>query len=304
MIGQGGETLNLQARNLSALADRLAAAKGRRFDVEKKLQSFAGFQNRSTNDAAATQFVLLRGLEAGRPNAPSQESVVPPSSDLDDVVALSYTGFGDAALHNSAAAQMFRQQAESKLAQMHDVQRQYWLAEAAAIRNAFKPTHPGHNKVAEEVEHWKKLVNHHEQHWTKFLDEQVHALTSVLQQELQTAKQTETELEQLYAETEQKAKALDGELLREQTVLRKIEQLESVHETMLARMVDFELADQAVQHGRTSVDVRVLAGPELTCKQVWPLPPLVLAGSGLLGCVVALLLLLLFTSPNPATESR
>jgi len=170
LVGQGGETLNLQAKQLAALAERLAVARGRRFDVEKKLESFAGFQERSSNQPAATQFVLLRGLETGLPDSVSTEG-----SPMDDVVALSYTGFGDAALHNSAAAQMFRQQAESKLAQMHDVQRQFWLAEAAAIRTAVKPSHPGHNKVAEELEHWKKLVDQHQDHWANFLDEQVHA---------------------------------------------------------------------------------------------------------------------------------
>lgn len=294
LIGQGGETLNLQAKQLAALSERLGVAKGRRFDVEKKLESFAGFQNRSSKEPAATQFVLLRGLETGLPDAATVEA-----SPMDDVVALSYTGFGDAALHNSAAAQMFRQQAESKLAQMHDVQRQFWLAEAAAIRTAVKPSHPGHNKVAEELEHWKKLVDHHEEHWAKFLDEQVHALTSVLEQELKTAIQTEHELEALYQETEQQVKQLDAHLLREQTVLRKIEQLETVHETMLARLVDFEMADQANQKGRMSVDVRVLAGPELSGERVWPLPPLVMAGAMLLGCLMALTLLILSSSTQP-----
>lgn len=293
LVGQGGETLNLQARQLAALADRLAVARGRRFDVEKKLESFAGFQNRSKDEPAATQFVLLRGLENGMPEA------TPPAAPMDDVVALSYTGFGDAALHNSAAAQMFRQQAESKLAQMHDVQRQFWLAEAQAIRSAMKPTHPGHTKVAEELDHWKKLVDHHEEHWAKFLDEQVHALTSVLEQELKTATRTESELEALYEQTEESVKELDAYLLREQSVIRRMEQLEKVHETMLARMVDFELADEAIQRGRMSVDVRVLAGPELTGNQVWPLPPLVIAGALMIGCLIGLVLLILFSTPEP-----
>jgi uncharacterized protein involved in exopolysaccharide biosynthesis len=289
LVGQGREAMSLHARQLTTLGDRLATARGRKFEVEKKLESFVSFKDDLRTNPEAMKLVLLRELDGS-----TKKSEPPEPTEMHNIVSLSYTGFGDAALQNSAAAQMFRQQAESKLAQMHDVERQYWLAKAAEIRTTQKSTHPNHTKVDEEMRHWEELVKEHHEGWDRFLTEQVEALSNVLEQELKTAKRTEQELESQYAEIQERAKKTDSYLLREQLVQRKIDRLETVHETMLVRLVDFELADQGVAKGRASVDVRVLEGPELTSRQVWPLPPFILAGSLLFGCMVPVALLATF----------
>jgi uncharacterized protein involved in exopolysaccharide biosynthesis len=300
LVGQAREALNLHTSQLSTLGDRLANARSRKFEIEKKFQSFVGFKNDPIRNPEATKLVVMRefgGDLSGRDSAAAP-------SDMHDIVSLSYTGFGDAALQNSAAAQMFRQQAESKLAQMHDVERQFWLAKAAEIRTSQTDAHPGHAKVEAELEHWDQLVKEQHEDWNDFLNEQVEALSTVLEQELETAERTENELADLYAKTQKEAKEMDSYLLREQLIQSNMSRLETVHETMLARLVDFELADQAVAGGRASVDVRVLEGPELTSRLVWPLPPFILAGSLLLGCMFPICLLATFGKPQQKQKSR
>ena len=154
------------------------------------------------------------------------------------------------------------------------------------------------------MKHWDQLVKEQHEDWNDFLYEQVEALSTVLQQELETAERTENELAKLYSKTQEEAKEMDSYLLREQLVQNNISRLETVHETMLARLVDFELADQAVAGGRASVDVRVLEGPELTSRLVWPLPPFVLAGSLLLGCIFPICLLATFGKPQAEQETK
>ncbi len=300
LVGQGREALNLHTQQLSTLGDRLATARGRKFEIEKKLESFVGFKQK---DPDVIQLVVLREIGVELPSEQAvADGVVTAShaelSDMHDVVSLSYTGFGDVALHNSAAAQMFRQQAESKLAQMHDVERQYWLAKAALIRLQQHATHPSYRTAESEVKHWEQLVSQHREDWHRFLQEQVDALHTVLQQELETAAKAESQLEKLYVETQEQAKELDLYLLEEQAIEADIARLESVHGTILARLVDFELADQSVAGGHASVEVRVLEGPELTNHIVWPMPPFVLAGSLLLGCMVPVALLAAFGRPE------
>ena len=306
LVGEGRESLKLHAQRLTDLSERLTIAKSRKFEMEKKLESFAGFKANYPNDSPSTKLVLLRDMETdfgtsddpdGKTNGipvKRAQAMTSQDSEFENMIALAYTGFGDAALTNSAAGQMFRQQAESKLARLHDVERRYWIAKAGDIKASLKQPHPQQTKVIEELEHWETLLEEQRADWNKFLDEQVVALSSVLDQELQTAVKTEHELEMLYQSTEDQVKALDIYLVREQHAKANIERLEAVHETILARMLEFELADQGVSQGRVSVDVRVLEGPELTSKKVWPLPPLVLAGSLLFGCLVPVALLTMF----------
>src|SRR5690606_11651575 len=105
------------------------------------------------------------------------------------------------------------------------------------------------------IDHWRELFGGQTSEWKEFLNEQVDAIAAVLEQERETAESTVEGLRKLYNEARAEAKALDDAAIREQQLLADIERLQAVHTTLVARMADFQLADDAISKGRASVTV-------------------------------------------------
>ncbi len=105
----------------------------------------------------------------------------------------------------------------------------------------------------------------------------------VLERELESLEHEESSLLALYNSELAKAKEADAFFLKEQKTREDIERLQELHGSIVSRLSDSRLADQALSGGRASVFVKVLDGPQLVNDQVWPQPVPLLGLCGLMG---------------------
>ncbi len=124
-----------------------------------------------------------------------------------------------------------------------------------------------------------------------------------LEREYELAVAAERDLERIHSAAGREARRATESDLREELLVTNIDRLTRLHETTLQRLSDYRLADGAVGKGRATVHVRVLEGPELTEKKVWPLPVPILGACLLLGSVVGLGVVSL-TEGTPSDANR
>ena len=118
------------------------------------------------------------------------------------------------------------------------------------------------------------------------LGETVRAAPAILDHELGSVKRDEERLGELYACELEEAKIADAYLVREQQAQAAIQRVQTIHDSILTQLREWQLSDDAVVGGRSGVKVAVLEAPTFTdSAAVWPTPTLVLGVFGMIGLI-------------------
>jgi uncharacterized protein involved in exopolysaccharide biosynthesis len=115
------------------------------------------------------------------------------------------------------------------------------------------------------------------------LQETVRVAPEILRNELASIQYQQQELTDSYEREFEQCKTLDAALVREQQLLDQIRSVQAIHNTVLSQINRFEIAEEAISGGQSSVKVRVLDAPQLMPDATWPQPVPVLGLCGVLG---------------------
>lgn len=286
LLGQDIQTYSLQLQRFRHLGERLAVARTHRVDLEKKLQTLGRPDDIVHNAHEELHFVSTPHF--------AETAGLPEKKQVDDTNSMLFIALSDDAFRGTAAEELFRQEAASRLTDITNLQRALWESESTAedLAKSFGPDHPERRAVEGQIELCERRLVEWRQNWDVFLRERIDAVTATVTRQLAIAKSTEEQLTELYDTEQINVRALENDRLQEEVTLGNIERLKQVHQATLTRLANFRLVDNAVSEGRASVTVRVLEEP--IREMVWPkkIPLLGICGFiGLMcGCVLVVVL--------------
>ncbi len=122
------------------------------------------------------------------------------------------------------------------------------------------------------------------------IQEAVIVAPEILANELASVRSQEDILQQSYDREFALCKEIDAAVVREQQLLDQLQNVQVIHDTILSQINRFQLADEAISGGRSSVSVRLLDGPQLSPGGTWPQPIPVLGLCGILGLTAGCLI--------------
>ncbi|HYW78779.1 MAG TPA: Wzz/FepE/Etk N-terminal domain-containing protein, partial [Thermoguttaceae bacterium] len=267
LMGQGRDAISIQRSLLTQLGEKLTDARNRRMQLENRLQTMGKAAEPMVAAITPTQPTLFAASLSTpwQPNMsiprPGNAPMLPGISMHD--VALSVNA-------ESADLEKWYATAANSGIEMEDLRpiRQGLFdaqARLEALKQRFGPRHPELRAVEQEVSTWQHR-----------LQEAICRAPQLMNQELKAAELYEHELADLYKAEFSEAKAVDGYVLEEQQLLDGIARVQSIHDSILTQVQQWQLADQALAEGRSGVAVRELETPAMTERVIFP-PPLLLA---------------------------
>lgn len=114
------------------------------------------------------------------------------------------------------------------------------------------------------------------------------SIVNHLETELTALQKQEEQLESLYQQEFRQAKVADADVIKGQHLQDDIQRVQSLHDSVLARLKDWQLTEQTIADGRSEVKVTVLENPSLANHAAWPISSIVLGISGFLGLLCGL----------------
>jgi capsular exopolysaccharide synthesis family protein len=249
LIGLARDSVSLQKAMLTSLGETLNQTKTRRIELEDQLEAMS--RNRAANVAGA--------------NIPT---LIPVSAQ-----GSGFRGLGD--LNQPAVEVPF---VANRLAagDTKSLEQELFTAQAneQSLLRTYGEKHPAIKAARGQVAYWERLLKDSQE-----------AAPQVLQQELDAVRIHENHLGEVYKEEYAKAKEVDSYLLQEQQAIDGIQRVQQVHQTVLAQLRQWQLADASLASGRSGITVSVLEPPDLAAREAWPPPFLLLAVCGLVGLV-------------------
>ena len=269
LVGQGHDTIHLEAEFLRQLGQGLTEARGRRIGLENTIQTIA-------DSEALTETGLPRAVSF----ASARRSASKPGDFQTGAAEKQLLPSTNGGAGNAMAAQLLRSVTDAGIQDLAELQIELWRTQARQkeLAQLYGPRHPQRQAVDEQITWLQQLIRQRE-----------NTAATVLQQELAVAKLSEANLAGLYDDERTRVKQLDSYLVREQQLLESTRRLEAMHDSTLVKLSELKLTDQALADGRASVTTRLLDGPELTEDQVWPKPVPILMVCAVLGFAVGCL---------------
>jgi uncharacterized protein involved in exopolysaccharide biosynthesis len=250
----------LQHELLTQLGETLGQAKNRRLELETRIAVVDGLRRENLVSAGRPRLVSLK-----EPSTLAAEA--PPAEDAPAAPPQSVDNGSDQALW---------QLAQETVDGLDHLQEQLFAAQAREkeLSEKFGHKHPEVRAVREQIANWQALLR-----------QRLDAVPAVLEQQLDAANRQEQQLTALYQAEFGKAREVDHYVLKEQQALSHIERTQEIHDSVLAQLRQWQLADQALAQGRTGISVSVLEGPALAEQQVWPPQLLLLGACSLVGLI-------------------
>ena len=121
--------------------------------------------------------------------------------------------------------------------------------------------------------------------WEQRLGGAVDAAPAMLQKQLGVLQRHEEQLETLCTEEFEKVKSVDLHLLKEQQSLDGIQRVQSLHDSIQHQLRAWQMNDQALANGQSSVNLTVLQSPGLSDDPIRPPSSALLAVFALVGLV-------------------
>ena len=263
LIGQSKDIVNVHAAMLSQLAQKLTASRLRKVELDSQLQSLAMTDQRrlsSIDDGSTIKTIAM----------------LPSSAN----VARTNLEYGPQ-LRNLVIANLMRDDHDLGARNIVEMEQQLQLAEVKRQQalQKFGARHAEAKLAEAEVAEWEEM-----------LDARLAAAVDSVQQQLQVETVAETSLSKLYEDEQAEVKAIDDFLLKDEKTRAEIARTEEIYNTVLARLSEVELSEQAVASGHRSIVVRDLEGPELKAEVSWPQPKKFLALCGIVGLIGGVLL--------------
>ncbi len=262
LMGQGKDAISVQRILLTHLGQKLTDARNRRIELENRLQTLGNAPHSAVAAASPAQPALFTASlsKPWQPNESIFQSgnnrAAPGTSVHDGTLPLDFERWYAAAENGGI-----------KLGDLRPIRQQLFLVQTrqAALAERFGPRHPEMRAVEQQIATWQQR-----------LQEVIHRAPKIMHQELQAAELYEQKLADLYKEEFSEAKTVDGYLLEEQQLLGGIHRVQSIHDSILTQVQQWQLADQALAEGRSGVKVSELETPAMTERVIFP-PPLLLA---------------------------
>lgn len=166
------------------------------------------------------------------------------------------------------------------------------------VRQQYGPLHPQVQQANVGLERWWEFLRERTQTTLEFLDQQ-----------LKIEATAQGDLEELYENVQQQAKALDDLLIQERALLADIERTEQAYAVVFSRLKELILSDEALSRGKASIAVRDLVGSARQAELIWPHPPLLIGACILVGLMFAAFFVLAteslheFRATSPPTPS-
>jgi len=273
-VGRGRETASVRMNLLEHLGRTLSETKNRRIQLESSLQSLA---NLHSNGAVAE----TPSRSIGRSADDSSVSILFAAIEVVPVALVSartHSQADDLQSLNEVVVLSALSMAQGSLAEDTALTRQELLTvrlREKELASRFGHKHPEIKAVREQIAILKSR-----------LSETVRAAPAILDHELGSVKRDEERLGELYAYELEEAKIVDAYLVREQQAQSAIQRVQTIHDSILTQLREWQLSDDAVVGGRSGVKVAVLEAPTFTdSAAVWPTSTLVLGMFGMIGLI-------------------
>jgi len=266
LMGQGKDAASVQRALLTQLGQTLAQTKHRRIELENQLEviSRPAFQTAAVSEMP--NVIAVRASTVGDTSSASARRVATSSAraqvTADPTPAL---------LTTSLFSHDANRTRDLSTIQQELVRCQVRQRELAQI---YGDKHPDMLAVQEQIKAWKAMQQ-----------EMIESLPRALREELASVQLQETRLAEMYGEEFDKVKVVDSYLLKEQQALEGIQRTQTIHESILSQLKQWQLADQALADGRAGVNVSVLEVPALAEREDWPPPLLLLGFCGVVGAI-------------------
>jgi len=253
----------IQRTVLSGISNSLSDTKSRRVQLQSLLKEMTAFRDAEIAEGQIRR-VFPTALDSARPTTDVE-------SDLDDASE------DNPRSEWLAAVEVISRVARGGLASLEDpapIQQALLEAQSRAteLGQRFGPKHP-------ELRGVRGLITSLEERLRRTVLE----APAVLTREIDSLAHEEASLVALYDRELAAAKGADEYHLKEQKTREDIHRLRQIHDSIVSKLSDSQLADQALTGGRASVFVKVLDGPQLVNDQVWPQPVPLLGLCGLMG---------------------
>jgi len=259
----------VQRALLTQLGQKLTDARNRRIDLENRMHALGNVPPPIVAQAAPPRPALYTASYST-----SWKRETPTFGAREDADTLLHEGGSLPAFDGESLGDMDFERwcavAENggiELGDLRPIRQGLVLAKAKrdALAERFGPKHPDFRAAERHVGAWKSR-----------LQEAIGRTPQIIRQELQTAEQYERRLADIYKQEFAEAKTVDGYLLEEQQLLDSIGRVQTIHDSILTQVQQWQLADRALAEGRAGVKVRELETPALAEQVLFP-PPWLLA---------------------------
>lgn len=268
LVGQDSLLTKPRAR-LDTVRQLLAVAQSRRVHIESYLRQLNSLESS-----------LIAGDNSDATVPTSVSAASPRHADHDDG-KLAPTSFAESPW--AVSLEILTRMDTEGLVRAQDPLVHQALLEArsqeAEITQHFGPRHPDVRAIQGRIRSLEARIQH-----------AVRVAPEILANELAAVQSQEESLQASYETEFALCKALDAAVIREQQLLDQLQSVQAIHDTILSQINRFELADEAISGGRSSVSVRLLDGPQLVPSGTWPQPVPVLGLCGILGLCAGFLI--------------
>ena len=269
LVGRAADGTDVHTALLRELGQRLTEARIRRINIETRVQNLAQSRmhdhfTRSNHNEGSNKHDTAGespGIDGASGEAAAVRNRV--ANDIIRFAAVETSGDDRAAREPlpTDLTEMLLEQTTPAYQEIATIRNELWRAkaEAQSLRaQRIGPKHPAYRAAQAQISWWNNL-----------LEQRRKDLGSPVDQ-LAVARSEEVKLNRLYEEEHERVKSMDNFQIREQMLLGNIRRVEEVHNNALSRLKEFELVDQAADDGRVSVTVKMLNGPNLLAKLIWP----------------------------------
>ncbi len=273
LMGQGAQAASVQRSLLENLGMSLSATRTRRIELENQIRVMK---------LSPTAHVALadKGAVITPVSAPARLQSVSSQPDDPELVDWRDSLVPNMQAEGYESLMSFRQQVALAEIRLQGLERNYG------------EKHPEMKAVRKEVSAWKKVLH-----------EMVENAPKMLERDLATIELQEQRLTDLYEKEFEKAKVVDSHLLEEQQALDGIQRVQMIHDSILTQLRELQLADQALENGRSVVKVAVLEAPALKHHPIWPKKSVLLGGCLSLGLVAGMGLIAGFARASAPTTA-
>jgi len=201
------------------------------------------------------------------------------------LVTVNYRPSGDSKSVHEAVAAFKAEQGWAALQMLNDadlksvqepvaIQQELFQAEVRRqeLVEKYQSKHPELRAVEKQISDWKQR-----------LQTLVDRAPLMLERELRAAKLQEDRLCSLYDEELVKAKQVDRQRLEQQHLQKQIEQVELLHNSIIAQLTKMRLNNDVANEGGADLRVTVLQPPSSGIAPAWPNKKIVVVGSFLMG---------------------
>ncbi len=290
LMGRGRDAAAVQRALLTHLGETMTDAKNHRMQVENRIRAWLHPAAPAMASQPPAKSVLFQASlssvrgnnrRSGSPSAMAELQLRPSAISAAGGESLSTFHLTDKDSGiNVADIRLIRQELFRTQAQQQALAQQYG------------PKHPEMRAVREKTVAWQRR-----------LKEAMDETPRIMQQQLEAARLQERQLAHLYQAEFEKAKAVDGHLIKEQQVTDRIERVQSIHDSILGQVRQWQLADQALAEGRSGVRIGILEAPALAERVMFPPPLLLLAVCIVIGLVGGSAMITIVESTDTKVQS-